>query len=351
MVDERGCGSGWAGPVAGHQAISVRDAARNPVEVYLIDPAGNLVFAEARGLTPGSSGTMRTSLGPGQYALRCVFSDGPVLTSKAYQVKGTNAGAVPGVSPMPDLALTDPVNAYRAYVESKLPLLLSAAKKLSADVTAGDLRQARADWLPAHLDYERLGAAYNSFDTFDSAINGTDAGLPRGLDDPGWTGFFRIEYGLWHGQPAKRLQPLTSDLVHDIGGLIADFPSEDIDPVNLPLRSHEILENALQFQVSGVDDYGSGTTLATAYANTQGTQEVLSTLTGLIAARQPALLPTVDRWMATVQADLAASHHAGAWIATGRLADRARQRLDGDLGMLLEQLAQIPDLLQERTSA
>jgi iron uptake system EfeUOB component EfeO/EfeM len=351
-LDEKRCGDGWSGPVRGRQNVTLRDAAPNPVQVYLIDPGRNLVYAEARDLTPGTRRTMSTTLGAGRYALRCVFTDGTVLTSPAHTLTGAVAGAVAGVPPMPDLDLDEPVTAYRAYVQGSLPALRTDAARLAADVTAGDLGAARTDWLPAHLDYERLGAAYNSFEDFDGELNGTADGLPEGVDDPSWTGLHGIEYGLWHGQSATQLAPLTDGLVSDVDALIEDFRSEDTDPADLPLRSHEILENALQFQLTGHDDYDSGTSLATAYANTQGTEAVLGTLTALITARNPALLTTIDAGLKTFQADLLACRNAdGTWIAAGSLPQARRQRLDADLDALLEQLDVIPNLLQERTSA
>ena len=351
-VDERSCASGGTGPTAGHQVLRLKDTARDPLELYLINPASNTVYAELQDFNPGSTRTLPTTLTAGRYAFRCVFSNGTVLTSATHTVAGTAASAVPGVQPMPDLDLGGPVTAYRSYVDRSLPVLLAASRTLNADLVAGDLTRAKTDWLTAHLDYERLGAAYNTFQDFDGLINGTADGLPLGTADPSWTGFFRIEYGLWHGQSAAELRPLTAGLVKNVQGLIADFPSEDTDPGDLPLRSHEILENALEFQLSGTDDYGSGTTLATVYANTQGTQAVLGTLTSLITPRDPALLASVDQWMATVQHDLLACRAAdGSWTAVSALSRAQRQTLDGDLGELLEQLSSIPNLLTGRTSA
>ena len=254
--------------------------------------------------------------------------------------------------PLPDLDLEAPVHAYRTYVQQNLPRLLAAARHLAADVDAGDLIRARTDWLPAHLDYARLGAAYASFDDFDTRIDGTPDGLPGGIDDPSWTGFSRIEYGLWHGQSAAQVRPFMTGLVADIRGLIRDFPSEDADPADLPLRSHEILENALESQLTGAADFGSGTTLATLDANIDGTEAVLGTLTTLIAVRQPALLAAINHGIGLLRADLDACRDTnGDWTAVSALTQRQHQQLDGDLGALLEQLAVVPNLLQERTSA
>ena len=351
-VSESDCGSGWTPAGAGRQSLDLSDTARDPAEVYLVSPDGGEVYAEVLSLLPGVPRELSTTLGGGRYALRCVFTDGTVRTSPVRTLTGTTADPVRGIPPLPDLDLTGPVQAYRAYVDGGLPALLADSRRLDADTRAGDLIRARSDWLTAHLDYERLGAAYNSFGDFDGAIDGTADGLPLGTADPSWTGFHRIEYGLWHGQSAAGLSKLTHDLVSSVQGMIADFPSADIDPGDLPLRSHEILENALEFQLGGSSDYGSGTTLATLQANVQGTRAVLATLTGLITPRDPALLGRLDAGLTAVDRDLTADHSPnGSWIPSSALTLTQRQRLNGDLGGLLEQLATIPDLLQGRPSA
>jgi iron uptake system EfeUOB component EfeO/EfeM len=351
-ADPSNCARPPAALPAGDVAFEVANPTRDYAAVYLIAPADNDVFAEIRNLPPGTTGALAATLAPGRYALRCVFSDGKVATSSTYTVTGaTPQSPTAGVSPMPDLELEGPVDAYRAYVKQALPALLAAARALDADVTRGDLAAARTDWLTAHLDYERLGAAYNSFQDFDAELDGMAQGLPQGTQDPGWTGFFAIEYALYH-PGTVRLSPLTHTLVDNIRSLIDDFPSEDIDPGDLPLRAHEILENALQFQLTGLADYGSGTTLATVDANVQGTRAVLGTLSTLIQRRDPALASSVEDWLTRVQAQLAAMREpGGAWPSLADLTTAQRQRLDGYLGALLERLAEVPDLLAPRPSA
>jgi iron uptake system component EfeO len=331
--------------------LRLSDTARDPAEVYLIAPGSGEVYAEVLSLLPGVPRTLSTTLDGGSYALRCVFTDGQVRTSPTRTLSGTAADAVAGVLPLPDLDLAAPVAAYRSYVTAALPGLLADSRRLDADLAGGDLARARADWLPAHLDYERLGAAYNSFGDFDAAVDGTADGLPGGTADPSWTGFHRIEYGLWHGQSAAELRPLGSGLVKDVQDMTADFPSADTDPGDLPLRSHEILENALQFQLTGDSDYGSGTALATLRASVQGTRAVLGTLAALITPRDPALLPAVDSGLSALDADLAACRTPSGWIAPAALPLTVRQHLDSALGGLLEQLSIVPDLLQGRPSA
>lgn len=55
------------------------------------------------------------------------------------------------------------------------------------------LGAAREAWLPAHLAYERLGAAYGASGDLDGTIDGGPEGLPDGVHDKGFTGFHRVE--------------------------------------------------------------------------------------------------------------------------------------------------------------
>ncbi|GAA3156073.1 hypothetical protein GCM10017687_87630 [Streptomyces echinatus] len=61
------------------------------------------------------------------------------------------------------------------------------------------------------------------------------------------------------------------------GGRAAGRLGADPDgPRPAGLRAHEILENTVQFELTGRTDYGSGSNLATARANLDGTRAVLS---------------------------------------------------------------------------
>ena len=102
--------------------------------------------------------------------------------------------------------------------------------------------------------------------------------------------------------------------MHDVGALQKSWPSTQIDLLDIGLRTHEILENALQFQVSGHDDYGSGTTLATTEANITGTRVLLTELHPLLAPRYPGL-PAVYTWLNRLQKLIDATHTSQGWTA------------------------------------
>ena len=121
-------------------------------------------------------------------------------------------------------------------------------------------------------------------------------------------------------------------------------------PLDLGLRTHEILENALEFQLTGHDDYGSGTTLATTAANITGTRELLAVLHPLLAARYPGLpavysgLDRLDRLVSETQ------RPDGSWTSVARLSAAQREQIDAAAGQILQELAPVASMTEPRQS-
>jgi hypothetical protein len=77
---------------------------------------------------------------------------------------------------------------------------------------------------------------------------------------------------------AASLAPHAQHLVDDVATLKKDFCHQDFDLNDLPLRTHEILENTLHQELTGAADYGSGTQPFTTEANINRTKELLGLL-------------------------------------------------------------------------
>lgn len=343
------CGKGFTAPKPGRQTFQMHNTGNKTSEVYLVDPATDAVYGEIEGLAPGTTRDLVATVSGGAYAWRCVPTGGKAVTSPSVHVTGTGGGKA--VAPVSKSDLDAPLKAYKAYVNQGLATLVGQTRKLSDDISGDHLDTAREDWLRAHRTYSSLGAAYGTFEDFDKKINGRADGLPDGVADKDFTGFHRIEYGLWHGQSADQLKAPAQQLADAAAGLRKAFPAQDFEPGDLPLRAHEILENTLQFELTGDTDEGSGTELATAEADLAGTRELLTVLEPLLTTRAPHLLPTVDGDIARLQKLLDAAHKGDTWTPVGRLDEITRARLNGSTGQLLEDLAPVPDLLEIRKSA
>jgi iron uptake system EfeUOB component EfeO/EfeM len=288
-------------------------------------------------------------VGSGSYAFRCLFDEYDPITGPTVVVGGHASGS-PAILPVTSNDLLGPARQYHAYVAAGLNTLVSQTAAVAADVRGGNLPAARSGWLTAHLTYERLGAAYDAFGNFDDEIDGRPDGLAGGLTSPKWTGFYRLEYGLWHGQSARELTGVADTLEADVRALRTSWPSTEINLLDIGLRTHEILENALEFQLSGHDDYGSGSTLASTQANVTGTLELLSVLHPLLTVRYSGL-PAVYSWLDRLTTLLNQNKRPnGRWVPVSGLSQSSREQIDAACGQALEKLAPIAAITEPRIS-
>lgn len=352
-VDAFDCGANWSSAKAGKQNLLIANTGIETTEVYLVDPGNGAIYGEIVGLAPGTSDQMPVVLADGTYALRCWPADADPVTGPPVRVSGTASAAMagkatPGVLPVSREDLTEPVKQYQAYVEGGLSKLKPLVQKLQGDIAAGNLDAARADWVPAHQQYERLGGAYDAFGDVGDAIDGLPLDLPGGVGDSGFAGFHRLEYGLWHGQSAAQLTGPAKDLVSSVDQLATEFPTAQIDPLALGLRTHEILEDAVRFELSGQSDQGSGTTLATIDANIDGTQSLLGILRPLLTPRDPDL-PRMDATLERLRALVEAQRHAdGSWTPLAQLTTAQREGLNSAAGGAVELLSQVATICEPR---
>jgi iron uptake system component EfeO len=327
-VSRSQCGQGWTDAKTGRQTLVVHNTGDAAAEVDLVEVGSNKVYGEVEGLGPNTSASMDVQLGAGQYAIRCLIEDTDAITGPTVTLTGDAPGG-PAVVPVTKNDMLPLVKKYEAGVARGVADLAVKTDKLRADVDAGKLDAARADWLSAHLAYNSLGAAYDAFGDFADKIDGSA------------NGFHALEKGLW--RKGSGLQPVADQLAADVHGLQKDLPNEQVDPNDLGLRAHEIMENALQFELTGENDQGSGTSLNTALANLNGTANVLAILDPVLKPRY-ANLPEVVKWESRVRTLLTA--HQGTPV--GQLDRATREQINGAVGELLEKLAPVAAICEVR---
>jgi len=347
-ISRSSCGTGWSAPKPGPQTFLLHNTGSVTAEVDLIDPATGVIYGEVEGLGPATTRPLQVNLGNGSYAFRCLPEDASAIVGPASQVSGGAERTGPGVAPVTHNDLLGPLKAYQEHVSTGLVELVANTGALKNVVHGGDRTASESAWLTAHLTYERLGAAYDAFGDSDGALNGTADGLPGGTADEGFTGFHRLESGLWHGEELGALSGVADQLDTDAHALQTAFGDSQVDGNDLALRAHEIMENTLQFELTGRTDYGSGTNLATARANLDGTRAVLDVLRPLLTPRYQQL-PKLDSWLARTQTALDATHRPdGSWTPLAQLDPKQRQKLNADVSELAELLAPIAAIAEPR---
>jgi high-affinity iron transporter len=247
-----------------------------------------------------------------------------------------------------------PIRTFRGDVEQRLTTLGGQLDTLLSAEQAGDLSTAQADWLPAHLSWQEIGEDdkfYTAFGELGREIDGMAAGLVGGIAGPQFSGFHKIEYDLWiQRDPAAA----ASDTIHlqsllariSKVGLSRWLPGTAHALSGWVLRCHEILEDAGRDTLTGDDDYGSGTDVASITADVTATREILTLLAPVIDARAPGVVKAARRRLARVVAAADSTIVDGHWVGILQLPIRQRERLDSAVGSALEALAPVSEIIR-----
>jgi high-affinity iron transporter len=316
--------------------------------MYIFNPYRGVTVGHTT-LRPDATSSFTMAVKPGRYRWSCHLQGLPVRTSSVATVRpqprlGPAGPTVP--IPVTSQQLAPAISAYRSYVTSVLTLESTQVQALGTAIAGGQLAMARAAWLTAHLTWHRIGGAYDAFGDLGSAIDGTAGGLVGGADNAQFTGFHKVELDLWQSDDLAAAAADATTLGADVHQLAVKFPSEAIPATELPLRTHEILEDALRDELSGDDDYGSGTDMASVEADVDGTRELLMLLTPALRPRAPRLVATATADLNRLDAALAATESGGQWVAVTKVPWAQSEQVNASIGAVLEVLALVPALLQ-----
>jgi iron uptake system EfeUOB component EfeO/EfeM len=238
---------------------------------------------------------------------------------------------------------------YRDYAVRQLGTMEGDVGRLAGALASGNRDGAKSAWRRAFADYLSLGAVYvgGRMAELDQAIDGTSAGITGGTASPKFTGLHRLEFGLWTNRSLASLKPWARTLADDVAELRHELPRLEITPTDYVTRAHEILEDALRDQLTGVDVPWSGEGVLGASAALAATTEVVRTLASLLSTSQGPR-EAVDSALRGLRSTITTlrARHGGVVPTVARLSQSEHERLDASVGGALTALAQVPASLE-----
>jgi iron uptake system EfeUOB component EfeO/EfeM len=355
-VGQSTCAAHWHAPNPGRAHFVVRNTSHRRATVYFFHAISNKIAGRVPHLAPHKSQELVVHVKAGDsYLWGCELHGMPRHISEAQTVPvdPVRGGHGPRVPPVQADVLTPALKTYRGYVRNLIAKLQTQLDSLTTAIGGDDQAAAEAAWLTAHLTWLRIGqddGAYGAFGALGSQIDGTAAGLQHGTSSPAFTGFHKVELDLWANDlsaaatDAATLRTLVRRLANR--SLIKQLPPTRAGVTDWTLRCHEVLEDALRDSLSGDDDYGSGTDLASVTADVSATHELLGLLAPFIGPRSPHLVHKARGRLRRLMAQARASRRDGSWVSVADLPRRERERVDAAAGAAAETLAPIPDLLR-----
>jgi len=266
------------------------------------------------------------------------------------EVRDANGRVIAQASELQPLSVATfrrPIRSYRHYAEGQAHAMATSVARLVSAVRGGDRAAARTAWRASYERYLLLGAAYGALGDLDVAIDGGPGGLPRGTEDPKFSGLHRVEHELWTGTPLPAIVPWARRLQRDVAKLPRALAVLDITPLDYATRAHEILEDAQRDQLSGRAARWSGAGVTATAAGLVATERVMATLSTTLAGRGSAQ-QTVATRLGELRRRLASLRraHGGVYPTLHQLTPAQDARLDGSLGAALEALALVPGALE-----
>ena len=275
---------------AGRASFRIINRSDRAVEWEILD--GVLVVEERENIAPGLSKVINANLLPGDYDITCGLLSNPRGTLHVTPTAESDAQAKAKPSMV---AFVGPLSEFRVYLNTQGGALITTVSALQQAIAAGDLSQAQALYLPAREAYQRLAPAAQRLAELDNAINARADYFEKREQDPAFSGFHRLEYGLFAQHSLDGLAPIAQRLLADVTTLKQQLLAQSLPPeqlVSILVRNLNSLADVRA--ASGEEERYSHLDLNGFAANLTVTRKVVDLMRPLLGKSAADLLPGID---------------------------------------------------------
>ncbi|MHC8286460.1 iron uptake system protein EfeO [Pseudomonas sp. XS1P51] len=285
---------------AGRASFRIVNRSDRAVEWEILD--GVLVVEERENIAPGLSQVINANLLPGDYAITCGLLSNPRGTLHVTPTAASDAAAKAKPSMV---AFVGPLSEFRVYLSSQGTALIKAVTALEQAIEAGDLSQAQALYVPARAAYQRIAPAAQRLAELDNGINARADYFEKREQDPGFSGFHRLEYALFQQRSLDGLTPVAQRLIADVTTLKQQLLAQSLPPEQLVSIAVRNLNSIAEVRASsGEEERYSHTDLNGFAANLEAARKVVDLLRPLLTKSAAELLPKIDSAVAGLDAEL-----------------------------------------------
>lgn len=318
--------------------INERDI-RNEFEILNQTP--EIVIEEF--LEPGAIDSYTVDLKPGAYTVLC----NPVAKVKA-TLTVTGDAPTSTTAPTHDVAaMTAAIASYRQYVLAEVETLATGTRQFTDAIRSGDLAGAQSLYATVRVPWERIEPVAELFPDSDALIDSRADDHELKESDPGFTGFHRLEYGLFDQQSTDGLAPFADQLDTDLAALIVEINELDIAPSVMVNGPGALIEETAQTKITGEEERYSRTDLVTFWANVEGSEKIIDLIDPMITAKDPNLSADLASSFSQIQELVAPYRTAEApgFMTYDKLSTTDVDRLKTTLAQLAEDLSQVGGVL------
>jgi iron uptake system component EfeO len=268
-----------------------------------------------------------------------------VITAAAFGLVAMQAQAA--VAPQD---LVNPITDHKLYVLDNLEQFSSHTREFTDAIKAGDLQRAQQLYAPTRVYYERIEPIAELFADLDASIDAREDDYEHGVQDPTFTGFHRLEYGLFHEHSTAGLGDYAERLMNDVETLEQSVQDLTFPPEKVVGGAAALMEEVAATKVSGEEDRYSHTDLWDFQGNLDGSKKIFELVKPLAAQEDPAFVARIEENFTAIEHTLAHYYLTEGDASSGfesydKVSERDRLTLVGPVTVLAEELSTLRGLL------
>jgi iron uptake system component EfeO len=250
--------------------------------------------------------------------------------------------AGPGKANVAPADLIAPISDYKIYVLGEVDQLIAGTKTLVDAIKRGDLAAAQAAYAPPRVHYERIEPIAELFSDLDKRIDVRADDFEKKEADPNFTGYHRIEYGLFAKKSTEGLERFADQLMLDLAELQGRIKTLTVPPVKVVGGAAALIEEVAKTKITGEEERYSRTDLWDFQANVDGAMKIHALLKPLTTSVNPKLSTRIDGNFTKITTILAAYRTAdGGFESYEKLTKKDRTALRGPVTALAEDLSKL----------
>jgi iron uptake system component EfeO len=238
-------------------------------QVALLD--GTRVVAETENVPAGLAGQFAVELGAGSYTLWC---PGAAVERRTILVRGTGANRL---DVLDGLLLIGSEN-YKSYVDRQLRALVTGTGRLASALHGTNLSAAQVAYVAAHTIYSRIAPVVTSIGETTQAYSIAIDARADQVSPARWSGFHKIEEGLFAARTLVGLSRWGDKLVADVTGLQRKAVDLTYEPVEVAVGAEGLLDEVASSKITGEEDRYAHVDIADMANNVSASQQAFGYL-------------------------------------------------------------------------
>ncbi|PIC82586.1 iron uptake system protein EfeO [Sporosarcina sp. P1] len=205
-----------------------------------------------------------------------------------------------------EVDLTVETDAYKEFALEQMDEFVMGTEKFVTAVKAGDIEEAKKIYPLARMYFERSEPIAESFGDLDPRIDARLADVQEeGQGEEEWSGYHKIEYGLWVENTTEGYADVADQLLKDAKELRARVETVEVSPDLMITGAVDLLNEVSTSKITGEEEIYSHTDLYDFKANIEGAEKIYEILKDKMAEKDQQLVDELETKFRTINSLLA----------------------------------------------